>query len=539
MEETEWQTSWPMLSSKIAIAIHNLNTAANLSKKVQFNQLTMAIVDVVRTTLYCSNTIDKEAAPLKDDVNLRSTHRSLVASLAKLVISASVASSDSSPDGVAKLQADSNELLAAVRNFVETCQELSIPLQLTHPTIGYDKESNYRHYGRRNSSGHTLRSSIVSSLNTQRHAIAKISSALQSLINNMHSQVSEQSGQSIVTQFRQYTNQVSQFLNVIEATQASTRYPQHPRLQAIKQSLYDNLGSIFITVQAMTDPSLSSIEADDHISLWLQRVDTHMNVACEIMQNMVNEYGESHDMDPSMPPNLDRQHSGDATANSRPLSLSILNDSSFTSDASDVNKMAMDQDSDDESVDSFISALQTVSNGPGGLDMDNRPLQPFTMDDFEHNADIAQLDDGILLSKKSLESINQPDFKGRAPLARRPVSDMLPAGDPTSDQRNFTMRRSVTSPELETTQPSAKQDKLKKFFGEDAAVAVEAASSKSAVNDTPSFLGYDYDPADIVVNMEGDVKGGTLSALTERLTSHQFLGKQWHYFCLPNQILIY
>jgi hypothetical protein len=116
---------------------------------------------------------------------------------------------------------------------------------------------------------------------------------------------------------------------------------------------------------------------------------------------------------------------------------------------------------------------------------------------------------------------------------------MLPAGDPTSDQRNFTMRRSVTSPELETTQPSAKQDKLKKFFGEDAAVAVEAASSKSAVNDTPSFLGYDYDPADIVVNMEGDVKGGTLSALTERLTSHQFLGKQWHYFCLPNQILIY
>ncbi|GAB5585161.1 hypothetical protein Unana1_00061 [Umbelopsis nana] len=518
-EDTEWQTSWPKLSSKIAIAIYSLNTAANLGQKTQFNELTMAIVEVVRTTLYCSNTMDKDVAPLKDDVTLRSFHRSLVASLAKLVNSASVASSDTSPDGIPKMQADSNELLASVRNFVETCQEHSIPLQCIQPCIASDKDISYRNFGRRR---HTLNSSIVSVLNAQLKATTKTSAALQSIAADMRTKTSERSGKSILAQFRNYTNQVSQFLSVIEDIQASKLYPEHRQLLMVKQTLYDDLGSIFITVQAMTDPSLSSIEANDHISLWLQHVETHMKLACEIMHNMVKEYGDNHDMDPTIPPTLDRQSSSDDNSN-RPLSLSLLNESTITSDQSDVPKEAIDHDSGDESVDSFTSALQTVGNGPGGLDMDNRPLQPFTMDDFKHDSDIAHLDDD-LLSKASIESIKHVYTPADNSLLPRPASDTLPVGDAKSEQGNIKMQRSVTSPDLDTAQSSTKQDKLKKFFGEDAAIAAEAAAaSKSAVNDTPSFLGYDYDPVDIVVNMEGDVKGGTLSALTERLTSHKFL----------------
>lgn len=480
----------------------------------------MAIVEVVRTTLYCSNTMDKDVAPLKDDVTLRSFHRSLVASLAKLVNSASVASSDTSPDGIPKMQADSNELLASVRNFVETCQEHSIPLQCIQPCIASDKDISYRNFGRRR---HTLNSSIVSVLNAQLKATTKTSAALQSIAADMRTKTSERSGKSMLEQFRNYTNQVSQFLSVIEDIQASKLYPEHRQLLMVKQTLYDDLGSIFITVQAMTDPSLSSIEANDHISLWLQHVETHMNLACEIMQNMVKQYGDNHDMDPTIPPTLDRQSSSDDNSN-RPLSLSLLNESTITSDQSDVPKEAIDHDSRDESVDSFTSALQTVGNGPGGLDMDNRPLQPFTMDDFEHDSDIAHLDDD-LLSKASMESIKHVYTPADNSLLRWPASDTLPVGDAKSEQGNIKMQRSVTSPDLDTAQSSTKQDKLKKFFGEDAAIAAEAAAaSKSAVNDTPSFLGYDYDPVDIVVNMEGDVKGGTLSALTERLTSHKFLG---------------
>lgn len=42
----------------------------------------------------------------------------------------------------------------------------------------------------------------------------------------------------------------------------------------------------------------------------------------------------------------------------------------------------------------------------------------------------------------------------------------------------------------------------------------------SSCDSKPHYLGYDYDPSDIVFTAEGHVKGGTLPALVERLTQH-------------------
>jgi hypothetical protein len=489
---------------------------------MKFESLTMAIVKVIRTTLYCSNTMDKEAAPLKNDGTLRSAHRQLVASLAKLVISASVGSSDTSPESIPKLQSDSNELLAAVRNFVEICQEQDVRINHIHPTIKSDDSNIYYNAGKRPGSRHLLQNRIVIVLTTLRKTAAKISESLLSIFSDVRN---EHTGPKILSEFGNYANQVSHFLYAIEDIQDSHRYPDDPQLGQLKQGLYDSLGSIFISVQTMTDVSLSSIESKDHVSLWLQRIDSHMSLACEIVENMVEKYGESHpEMDVVIPIVRNSRNSVDSN---RRLSLSMLNETSLTSDASDFNKDTTDLDSGDESVDSFTSALQTVGNGPGGLDMDNRPVRPFTMDDFEHDLDIALLDDDVE-SNDSLDSLqDQSAYTSKGGLSpRRPASDLVTSGKRMSDSGPGKIQRSVTSPELETIQSSVKQDKLKKFFGEDAAVAAEAAASgKPAGNDTPSFLGYDYDAADIVENMEGDVKGGTLSALTERLTSHQFLGK--------------
>ncbi|OAD80303.1 hypothetical protein PHYBLDRAFT_104965 [Phycomyces blakesleeanus NRRL 1555(-)] len=80
------------------------------------------------------------------------------------------------------------------------------------------------------------------------------------------------------------------------------------------------------------------------------------------------------------------------------------------------------------------------------------------------------------------------------------------------------MQRSQTTPDT----PSKKSAKLKKFFGDDAPAAA-AAAAKPAVNERPWFLHYDYDVNEIVYNMEGYVKGGSLPALVERLTLHDFL----------------
>ncbi|KAG0749124.1 hypothetical protein G6F16_003124 [Rhizopus arrhizus] len=82
----------------------------------------------------------------------------------------------------------------------------------------------------------------------------------------------------------------------------------------------------------------------------------------------------------------------------------------------------------------------------------------------------------------------------------------------SSTERPSVVQRSQTTPS---------SDKIKKFFGDDAPVA-ETASTKAAVSERPDFLQYDYGPNDIVFNMEGHVKGGTLPALVERLTMHDY-----------------
>ncbi|KAI8584512.1 hypothetical protein K450DRAFT_216708 [Umbelopsis ramanniana AG] len=522
IEDTEWQTSWPQISSKIAISIHNLNTAANLGQKTKFEYLTMAVVKVIRTTLYCSNTMDKEAAPLKNDANLRSAHRQLVASLAKLVISASVGSSDTVPESIPKMQSDSHELLAAVRNFTEVCQEQNVTITKIHPTLKSDHHNVLQKAGKRPGSRHLLQNRIMIVLRALQKSAIRSSDSLQAIAAGMRENAPNTTGPTLLSEFGNYASVISHFLYAIEDIQASHRYPEDLQLIELKQGLYDDLGSVFVSIQAMTDSNLSSIQAEDNILLWLQRIDRHMNLGVQIIENMVEQYGENHpEMDIVVPISPNNRSSAYAH---RRLSLSMLNDSNFASDASDFNKDTTDVDSGDESVDSFTSAVQTVGNGPGGLDMDNRPVKPFTMNDFEHDLNISLLDDDGM-SHDSLDSlhgrsIDSGEFRSR----HRPVSDSFPKNRTQIDAGSGGLQRSATALDLETVQSSAKQDKLKKFFGEDAAVAAEAAASgKPTGHDTPSFLGYDYEPADIVENMEGEVKGGTLFALTERLTSHKFL----------------
>ncbi|KAJ1921760.1 hypothetical protein H4219_000493 [Mycoemilia scoparia] len=90
--------------------------------------------------------------------------------------------------------------------------------------------------------------------------------------------------------------------------------------------------------------------------------------------------------------------------------------------------------------------------------------------------------------------------------------------------------------------------KTKQFFGEDApgAPSISATSTLSRENSISSggekklwFLQYDYSPQDLLLAVDGSVKGGTLPALIERLTAHDFYDTKYvqtflltyHSFC--------
>jgi hypothetical protein len=74
-----------------------------------------------------------------------------------------------------------------------------------------------------------------------------------------------------------------------------------------------------------------------------------------------------------------------------------------------------------------------------------------------------------------------------------------------------------------------KEAKVDKFFGVDAAgrrrdTVMSPTSSYANGSEKSWFLQSDIDAADVVFNMEGNVKGGTLHALVQRLTQHDQLG---------------
>jgi hypothetical protein len=78
--------NWGKLSSLIAHAIHDLNSAARNGQRHLYKDLTTSVVESIRLMLYASNSIDKENSPhLKTDKNLRAQYRAIMAALSKLV----------------------------------------------------------------------------------------------------------------------------------------------------------------------------------------------------------------------------------------------------------------------------------------------------------------------------------------------------------------------------------------------------------------------------------------------------------------------
>ena len=125
-------------------------------------------------------------------------------------------------------------------------------------------------------------------------------------------------------------------------------------------------------------------------------------------------------------------------------------------------------------------------------------------------------EDDDLFSEAATSTVLSEDLDDRKPSIDRHQSELISSTSKVPPP----MVRSHTSPPTKQTS----SNKLKKFFGDDKPIPVVAVkASKPAEEEKPAFLQYDYGPNDIVFNMEGNVKGGTLPALVERLTMHDYL----------------
>ncbi|CAO3614445.1 unnamed protein product [Mucor hiemalis] len=501
--------SWSKLSINVTLTINNLLESTRYSQRALYKKHAAKVVEAVRFMLVASGTISKDSLHIKTNGVLRSHHRAMMASMSKLVLSSQLCA-DGAVTDVSKLLSDGNELLLAVRNFINTCE--SLPVQVNHvdPILLSTKEDMK---GRNNSiSSSTGGSSIIDQGMRAKYQLqsdlvenldaygASMQESMESLMANLNRHSDSRCSLAVLlfTQFRNFGNQNGQFLSIIEDIDFES-VKQSPRMQDLtiaKQKLYDGLGLLFFKMQTMTDESVPMDKVSSKMSQIAQAIIDAIKMVCDNMAGLVIE-----------------------AANTKETSFSP----------------------------NFLKETATSPNTSPLLDFNfdsSPPLQELTDSKRSHSVDTISTSTTAVTKKEMTTSTSKLSNRSSAP-----ISDSISI-DTTSPYKH----RSHTLTEAQSKHTSAK---LKQFFGDDPSTAptsptdgnptatptslarkstLTTTSSTTTGTSTPTatngggggeeehdYLQYDYSPNEIVFTVDGNVKGGTLPALVERMTLHDYL----------------
>ncbi|KAI9264222.1 ras guanine nucleotide exchange factor domain-containing protein [Phascolomyces articulosus] len=508
--------TWNKLSAHIALSIHNLNSAAKNAQRTLFIPYAATIVNAIRMMLVTSGTIDKESIHIKTNSVLRSHHRAMMASMSKLVLSSQL-SADSSDENIGKMLSDSSELLLAVRNFVQTCQDIPVSVQHMDPAL-ITKESHL--YGKggsdlllednnsntndqsRNSNNkddtkqrakYALQSDLAENLEAYGTSMQESIDAMLSSIHREDGQESSRFSLAALmfTQFRNLANQTAQFIGIVQDIDFNgvDASPLMLELKADRQQLSDGLGLLFCWMQCMTDEMVNLKEVVEDMEQAAIGVSVPIRNICSCVGKLVTERRMS------MPP----------TEEPIPVKPSSIGGSTNVPNSAALIETAIEEEEETESVtiEGFSTDDNTTHEGT---------LRTESLSELEHQ------------QQKALPNSTTPSTVLESPTSSQAGSTTTSGTAGAGGENSPSLQRSSTvSGSGPPSSPSkATNRKLKKFFGDDAPAAV-AAAAKPPVNERPWYLEYDYDVNEIVFNMEGYVKGGTLPGLVERLTLHDYL----------------
>lgn len=447
----ETPRNWNQLSSLVAHAVRNLKGSVQQGQIDAFRKEALLIVQQIRLLLYVSNAVDKENSPnLKASKQLRTHHRALLAALAKLVLSAKVASGAwPPPEAINKLQLDADEVLAAVRNFLSAAQDMRIEILDSAPKLLQSGNSPPRW---RNTAAIGAKPDAITTLLVLADNVHGAISSFMDSVRDVLSAADESTILSkvksniplLVAQFRNLSNTTSQFLTSVD--DFSTLKSSHAiRLSAAKQEICNAMGALFIESQKISSPHVvpkTIITSFDTIETCTKTVESNAQEICLLSRHLATQ---------GVPAQI--PEGGAGRRPSHDAMRHILPDR-----ASHTLEMV------DERV------------------KDSNPVDP-----------CMPLDQGV----QKVENVGR--YQSNDKLAKFFGEDTL------------ARRRDTISGAPATPQPDM--------------LTSSTPGSSPSVNERTDFLGSDYNPNEIVFNMEGNVKGGTLAALVQRLTQHDQLGK--------------
>ncbi|KAF7725698.1 hypothetical protein EC973_009415 [Apophysomyces ossiformis] len=464
--------SWSQLSTLIAHAIHNLKNSVKDGQIELFREDAVLVVQRIRLLLYVSNSIDKENSPyLKSNKQLRSYHRALLAALAKLVLSAKVASDVwSSPESTNKLHVDADDVLTAVRDFLTAAQDMRLEICDSKPRLLQDNSSPSRwrpdlSNGIHGSNPDPATTLLVLADNVRGAAssfMEGVREAFSSVDPNDNSAIAEKINTNaplLVAQFRNLSNTTSQFLNSVETI--SNNHPkQADQFIETKQTIYSAMGSLFILSQAITNQdSANDVESMSHqLESCISSIENSVLHICSLGRQLTDVEPTTAESDLPSEYNTERRPS--------------LRNSRYN-------------------LDSY-----------GGPSL-HRRFEIAT--DSDQGINIVP-EEWIQTGQSSSADVGMQSRQAKDKLAKFFGEDTIAAA-----RRRDTV---LTTPTSQT-------------FNAPTAPSSPNLTTNNNTSEKPDFLGSDYNPNEIIFNMEGNVKGGTVTSLVQRLTQHDQLDSKF------------
>ena len=514
------EPTWDSLSDHTAAAIDNLLSSAEKGHKPYYLIQSSIVVEAIRVMLYASGTVDKDAAIMRQHRGLKLHHRQIMAALSKLVLSAKMASGVwPAADSVTKLQADAKEVRVAAQNYVSTAVAADIPVHQVDARLVTDVKSPLKAKAAartldRALSNASLRSdgssqpaerkvfgsqmnsqSILSQLDYYAKSASKavnvLAMQIEKIIENpspalRHSNVngvssanpimnSAQSAQ-LVAQARQTISQLGSLLTLVTDfyTTAQAEQPAIPEkyladVRATKQALHGTSASLVMAIQSATD----LLAVGQTLDLALSTTVATDKAAQNLVQATRTLVQEKDTADANVLVNRP-QH--DPYGARKPSIAAAMMDRT----PEDV-MYNHDNDSDIEPDLAPRSNASTTVHSQQRSRSDSQPS---------------------LFSAHSGPHTPGTEYSGRGAQGGYPF--------PTSpSESTFSGVANIATP----GRYDLRGEKMKRINGDDAGRASAAVW----------FLNYDYQQNELVLNPEGQVKGGTLPALIERLTLHDGL----------------
>ncbi|KFH71109.1 hypothetical protein MVEG_03955 [Podila verticillata NRRL 6337] len=521
----ESEPTWTSLADHTSGALSNLLHSADNGYKPYYQVQAAQIVESIRMMLYASGTIDKDSSPIRLHPGLKVHHRQIMAALSRLVLSARMAGGVWPAEGaVAKMRADADDVADSVHQFIKTAQSSGVIVHDVDAKLILDPEGPFESRPRKLSRQLSNASSrpsldlgergpnrrahgssgVLAQLDYYSKSAIKAIAVLTLQINKAFEKASEQtqfsdsrsramaisilnSAQSsqLVAQCHQSISQIGSLLSLVSEFYTLV-LSEHPSIKdhifldvrVSKQSLYNNIAALVMSIQLATDPmaQLAVLEMTLDATAMTEKCIGDLTSAARAL---ATEYDEAERMN-----RFRVKSDGSSTL--------VASTHSGANSNADIERYFRD-DSDNETetardlrqrAESHLSSFSSNSSTSG------RSFSTNAGSDYT----------GRVSTSRNAYPSSGGNFS-TATILEEPAAGVPPGGIP------------------EKTKGDIRGAKLKKMLGED----VPTPKPSKVVEKTPWFLGHDYSPSDISFNMEGHVKGGTLPALVERLTLHDGL----------------